>query len=289
MSTTSITLQHLVSAQKYIMYINCIMFVGGFIGNSLNILIFTKLKLFRNNRSIFYLIVESIANIIMSFQYFIHQLFQLIYEVDPSILSIFWCKAKTTSVQTCRLLISSVICFEAFDQFLSTHHQSSYRQLSTLKLGRYLIWITSCLWFFQSIPYIIFYEIVPESGCIITNRALIHYYSYCYYIFLNGLIPICVSSLFSLLAYRNVRHLIRLQIPIERRRLDRQMTAMIFARVIAFVILLTPYTVFRIYILNVNTSSSDILHNAINQLISVIVLTVLTWIYSVRFLFEIFE
>ena len=56
--------------------------------------------------------------------------------------------------------------------------------------------------------------------------------------FFNGLLPIFVSSLFSLLAYRNVRRIVRRQIPMDRRRLDQQLTAMIFMRVIFFILLL---------------------------------------------------
>ncbi|CAF0895746.1 unnamed protein product [Rotaria sordida] len=102
---------------------------------------------------------------------------------------------------------------------------------------------------------------------------------YTYY----GLFPILISSSFSLLAYQNVRQLVRRQIPIERRRLDRQMTAMIFARVITFVILVLPYTIFRIYTLNVNVSPVDILPYAINQLVSAIVSSLLIWIYALNF------
>lgn len=284
MSTPSTDIQLLLNVQTYILYFDYIIFVVGLVGNSINLLVFTKLKLFRNNRCTFYLIVESIANIVMLIQYFIPQIIQLIYGNDPINLSIIWCKTKTTLAQSCRLFISSVICLEAFDQFLSTHHLY-YRQLNTLRLARYLIWITACVWFCQTIPYIIYFEILPGFGCIIINTDLINYYSYFYYIFLNGLIPILISSLFSLLAYRNVRHIIRLRIPMERRRLDYQMTAMIFVRVIVFVVLHTPYTIFRIYILNSNISSSDSFGYAINQVISMVFASIQMGVYSVRFLF----
>jgi len=284
MSTSSIDIQVLLNVQSYILYFDYIIFVVGIVGNSLNLLLFTKLKLFRNNRCTFYLIVESLANIVTLIQYFIPQIFQLIYGTDPINLSIIWCKTRTTLTQSCRLFISSVICLEAFDQYLSTHQLYS-RQLNTLRHARYLIWINACIWFCQTIPYIIYFEILPGFGCVIINTALLNYYSYVYYIFLNGLIPISISSLFSLLAYRNVRHIIRLRIPMERRRLDHQMTAMIFVRVIVFVVLLTPYTIFRIYILNMNIPSSDGFRYEINQVILMAVGSIQMGIYSVKFLY----
>jgi hypothetical protein len=271
-----------VNIERYSFYANYITFVFGFIGNILNILVFGKLKLFRNNRSAFYLIVESIADILILCINVLPEIFQLIHGTDPANISVIWCKAKTSSGQTCRLLVASTVCFEALDQFLSTNHQYYLRQLTTLKLARYLLFVSTILWFLQTIPYIIFNNIVPPSGCIINNKRLTNYYSFFYYICLTSLIPIITSSVFSLLAYRNVRHLVRRQIPIERRRLDRQMTAMIFVRVIAFVILLLPYTIFRIYIVNVNATTENALQNTINQLISEITTFLFFWVYSVR-------
>lgn len=39
----------------------------GIIGNAINILVFTQLKIFQGNRSAFYLIVESISNLLYEF------------------------------------------------------------------------------------------------------------------------------------------------------------------------------------------------------------------------------
>ncbi|CAF5172864.1 unnamed protein product, partial [Rotaria magnacalcarata] len=124
------------------------------------------------------------------------------------------------------------------------------RRISSIQLARRLTLTAICIWIIHCIPYAIFYQIIPLNGCIITNTNLIHYYSYFYYPILHGLFPILTSCLFSLLAYRNVRHLVRRQLAVVRRRLDRQLTAMVFLRVIFFVLLLTPYTIYRIYSLN---------------------------------------
>ncbi len=282
MSPSSLILQLHTPINKSILYISCIALATGLIGNILNILVFAKLKLFRGNRCAFYLIVESIANIALLCESVIPEIFQETYGTDPLEISLFWCKTKSPWTQIFRLLIGFVVCFEALDQFLSTNHRFYLRDLITLKLARYLVLISTVIWILQTIPYIILTKMVSPFGCIITSQALIDYYSFVYYIFLTGLVPIITSSFFSLLAYRNVRHLVRRQIPIERRRLDRQMTAMIFVRVIVFVILLLPYTIFRIYILNVNVNPQDTLQNTINELISEIVSVLLLWSYSVR-------
>ncbi|CAF2675839.1 unnamed protein product [Rotaria sp. Silwood2] len=155
--------------------------------------------------------------------------------------------------------------------------------MSTLKLARYSIIIASILCIFQTIPYIIFYDIVSPFGCIIINQGLKYYYSFGYYIFLNGFVPIATSSIFSLLAYRNVRRIIRRQIPIQRRKLDQQLTAMIFVRVILFVAILLPYTLYRIYTVKSPAYPVGSLQYAIVQLITTIAALIMICNYAFNF------
>ncbi|CAF3498726.1 unnamed protein product [Rotaria sp. Silwood1] len=281
--STLVAIQLLAIAQNFTFYATIIIFIAGMIGNILNICIFTKMKTFQGNRCAFYLIVESIVSLCFLIQMFILQMYQITYGIDPGNISIFYCKIRTTLGQSSRLLIDYIVCFEAFDQYLTTHHRFFLRKLSTLKLAQYLIIVASILCILQTIPYIIFYDIVSSFGCIITNNGLKYYYSFVYYIFLHGFFPILISSLFSLLAYRNVRRLVRRQISIVRRKLDHQLTAMIFVRVIFFIILLLPYTMYRIYILNVNIPSIDRLPYAIVQLISAITISLMLGNHAVNF------
>ena len=197
MSFSSRVSQHEFFADKYTLYVDNIIFGIGLIGNILNIFVFAKLKLFRGNRCAFYLIVESIVDIALLCIITIPQDIQLSYTTDLGQLSLIWCKLRDPLRQIGRLLVGSIVCFEALDQFLSTNHRFVLQQISTLKLARYLILTATILWVLQTIPYIIFTKIVPPAGCIIVNQALIYYYSFVYYIFLNGLTPIFISSLFS--------------------------------------------------------------------------------------------
>ncbi|CAF1260427.1 unnamed protein product [Adineta ricciae] len=283
MSASSLVIKIQQFQRIFNLYASNTIFVLGIFGNIVNILVFTRLKLFRGNRCAFYLTVESIVNIYLICLVEVLILVSDIAQINLANTSVIWCKLQTTLGQPARLFIGSIICFEALDQYLSTHYRLHLRQLSTFALAQISIIAVSFVWILQSIPYIIFYDIVPSFGCIITNQSLVYYYSYVYYIFLNGLLPICTASVFSLLAYRNVRHIIRRQLAIERRRLDRQMTAMIFARVIMFVVLSLPYTIFRIYLLNLNGLVIGTIHNAINQLVTVLVNALLSCNFSLSF------
>ena len=284
MSNASVVPSYFPTMQMYIININYAILTAGFIGNILNILVFTKLGIFRNNPSAHYFTMESIFDNIMALTYIVSQVLQRMYQADVGNLSLGWCKFRTFYIAICRPTIGFIICCEALDQFLSTHHQFRIRQKSTMKLARYFISIICCLCFIQSIPYLIYSEIKSGVGCTIINQVLLYYYTYFYNIVILGIVPILISSLWSLLAYRNVRHVVNLRIPIQRRKLDKQLTAMVFARVIVFIILLTPNTVFRVYI-TVLKNSSVYYVGGWYQVLSLIFEWEGSWIYSVSILF----
>jgi hypothetical protein len=283
MASTSNSIAILLIAQKLTSYSIILTFIIGIISNILNILVFTSLRLFRANQCVFYLIMEAVANICLLVSVFGIQIPITMHGTDPATTSLIWCKLRTPIAQTFRLMSTSTICFAAFDQFLSTNPRLYLRQLSTLSLARRLTIVSICIWILHNIPLGFFFGIDPLLGCYIFNVGMKRYYSFFYYPILHGLLPICVSSLFSLLAYRNVRHLIRRQVTVVRRRLDRQLTAMIFIRVIFFIILVLPYTLYRIYILN-TTNQTDNFTIAIQELIYAIAVALVNSSYSVRLL-----
>jgi len=247
MSNSSYVCFLIAASQQFYSYCTYIIFGCGLIGNLLNILVFTNLKIFRHNRCAFYLIVDSIIDIAQLTQNFINAVWQLsINGIDPTNASVAWCKLRSMLTQWLRLMLASIVCFAGIDQFFCTNHSAYLRQLSSLKLARLQICIASLLCLIHTVPFGVFLEIRPPFGCIIINTDLINYYSFFFYTVLNGLLPIIVSSMFSILAYRNVRHIVRRQIPINRRKLDQQLTAMIFVRVISFVLLQLPFTIYRI-------------------------------------------
>jgi len=191
--------------------------------------------------------VESIIDIPQLTQIFVNEIWKYFMNgIDPTNIFLLWCKLRTILPQWFRLMLASIVCFAAIDQFLCTHHSVYLQQLSSLKLARYQICIVALLCLLHTLSFGFFLEIIPLVGCVLTNTGVINYFSFFFYPVLNGLFPIIVSSMFSILAYRNVRRIVRRQIPINRRRLDQQLTAMIFVRVIFFVLLQLPFTIYRI-------------------------------------------
>ncbi|CAF1473857.1 unnamed protein product [Adineta steineri] len=250
LSSLSVSNGILKFATQYSFYSNFIIFGFGVISNALNLLVFIQLKLFRTNRCAFYITIESISNLI----YFV---FTITITILTSIYgdtaiggSTAGCKIKYMVGQICALTTFYMVCFSAVDQFFSTNHRYNLRQMCTLKLGRYFAYMFICFVIIHSIVLGSSYDIKPTLGCVISNYIWIQYSTFFFYPILGGFLPIIIASSFSILAYRNVRHIIRQQLPIVRRKLDKQITAMVLMRVIAFVCLLLSYITYRIYAIN---------------------------------------
>jgi len=196
MSNSSYASNLIAAAQIFSSYSTYISFGLGLIGNILNILVFTNLNIFHHNRCAFYLIMESFFDIGQLSQNFANQVWQsTINGVQPVNVSLVWCKLRTILPQWFRLILSSIVCFAAIDQFLSTNPILYIRQLSSLKMARYQICFAACLCLLHTIPIAIYLQIRPVLGCIISNDGLIIYYSYAFYPIVNGLLPIFISSL----------------------------------------------------------------------------------------------
>ncbi|UJR07755.1 hypothetical protein I4U23_012039 [Adineta vaga] len=92
-----------------------------------------------------------------------------------------------------------------------------------------------------------------------------------------------ISSIFSLLAYRNVRRIVRRQIPIIRRRLDQQMTTLVFARVILLVILYLPYIVYYMYWSTTSFDRTNLMQIIIAYLAGVILNSIVLFNHALTF------
>ncbi|CAF1449980.1 unnamed protein product [Adineta steineri] len=257
-------------ASKYSLYSGTIICSLGIVGNVINILVFTQLKPFRNNRCAFYLTVESISNILYLLCSLTVYILISMYGNDGTASSLIWCKLRYTIAQTFVLITFTMICCTAADEYFSTNYLYNIRYICTLKLSRYLTFVFICIWITHSVIQTFFYNIVPSLGCAIANDIYLRYATYFTYPVLTGLLPIVIALLCSLFAYQNVRRIVRRQIPVARRRLDRQITAMCFIRVLSFVCLAAPFCCYRIYAVNNPVSRSEPLEFAIRQLVQVI-------------------
>ncbi|CAF1201520.1 unnamed protein product [Adineta steineri] len=267
--------------QQYSLYSTSVLFTIGTIGNLFNILVFTTLKLFRNNQCVLYVVTESIANILQLTTFALLYILPAIHQIDPATSSLFWCKFRGMVISSCTLISFSTICFSASHQYLSTSHVFYLRQLFTIKLTRFLICTSVIISILHNIPFGIFTE-MQASVCGIFDQNMLNYIFYFYYPVLSGLLPVLIASVFSFLAYNNVRRIVRRQIPIVRRRLDQQLTAMILIRIIVFIVLTLPYDIERMYTYIAKVNQSNQLYFAIINLTGSVLATLFNLNYAVR-------
>lgn len=273
----------LITSQRYTICVSFLILFAGLFGHTCNMITFTQLKMFRGNPAAAYLIAESVMNSLQMLIPFTSRIAINGFGHDLTQTSSLWCKLRQVITQAITLISLSIICFASIDQYLSTSYQPYRRQMSTIRLARVLISTSAILWILHGIPVGIFFRIHSVNGCSISNPNMIIYGTYVYYLLLTGALPIIISTLFSVLAYQNVRRIIRRQIPIRRRKRDQQLTAMIIARVAFLVITTVPYVLERIYTLSVRNHKHDLIHKAMKQLVAAVTISLFYLNYAVGY------
>ena len=271
----------LLLSQSLTIYLSFLILFAGFIGHMIDILVFTNSKLFLKSQSVFYLTTESIVNSIHLLISFSSRIAINGFQNDLTRTSLIWCKFRSVITTSLTILSLSIVCFAALDQYLSTSYNPYIKQMSTLKLAHHLTFIAIVVCILHGIPFFILMKIESTQGCSPYNDGLSNYIIYVYYVILTGLLPIAISSIFATLAYLNVRRIVQSRILIVRRRLEKQLTAMILIRVAFLVVITFPYVIFRIYTLKVYVNPDNLMRRAIMQLISSITYTLFYLNYAV--------
>ena len=268
--------------ERYILFSTIIIVAMGLVGNTLILSVFKKLKIFRTKPSVFYLTTEAIVDILLLIYNFTLRLLTVRYGFDIWYASPVWCKLRIIIGQTLVLTLLSIICYTALDQFLTTSYSVYLRNRSSVKLAQYLIFIGMCLSLLHSVAFGVFFDAKRPSDCAAAYPVLTRYYSYFFYPILTGLIPIAIAGCFSIFAYRNVRRITRRQIPLLRRRLDRQLTQLVLLRVSLLVIFNTPFVIYRVYSINISINPADSMRIAVERFVQAISNSVLYLNYTVR-------
>jgi hypothetical protein len=250
---------------QLIIYLSFIILFFGLIGNFFNIIVFTNHKSFHKNPCVFYFIIESTIDCIQLLITFTSRIGIIVFNYDPTQTSLAWCKIRSMIAQACTLISMTTVCFAVIDQYLSTNPCPRLRRKSTLELARALICINISIWLLYGIPFLLFFEIQHSLGCAISNPAFLFYYTYFHLLILIGFLPVFVGTIFSILAYRNVRRIIQRQITHIQRRLDQQLTAMVLARVTFLIIVTLPFVINRIYSLIVPMGQNETLRKEIES------------------------
>jgi hypothetical protein len=265
--------------QQVDIYVGLFILITSLIGSTLNIIIFTSLKTFREITCAFYLTCASIVGIGDIMTALLIRILSDGFLVDPRKITWF-CKIYQYGNNWFFSVWLTCVCLATIDQFLS---MSKYRHWSSLRLARRFVFIVCIFWFLHG-SFVIIYWDASLGVCTVTNSQYSTYYSFFTLPILYGCLPISILITFSLLAFYRARTLASRQLNVVRSSRDRQLTAMILVYDIYIVIVLIPFTSFYVYSLNTNTTNAE--QRATNTLIFAVTALIEYSVFAVSNVFE---
>jgi hypothetical protein len=244
-------------SNKIMIYAGIIMYIFGIIGNILNIWVFSiwsrsRRRSHKNHRSdrtsnsSLYLLASSLANLIV----IIYPLLTRImfdgyrYHVTKANLFIL-CKLRFYTLHTFDLISLTCICMATFDRYLISSRKVRLRELSTRRQRTKLIILFIILFIgLHSVPIGIYYDISNTGQCTILSLTYLYYYLYIVQIFLHGIIPIIVLSIFGILTFKQLKKIN----PRHRHHhgnisSDKQLSRMLLLMSIAIILSSIPYCI----------------------------------------------
>ncbi|CAF0910294.1 unnamed protein product [Adineta ricciae] len=254
--------------------VGSVFFVVGFIGNGINIFIFSGTIVERRNCCSFYLLTASIINTLYLCIILIPRIETATSGIDLTRSSRIWCKVRPLFTGSLPPMSLTCACLSIIDQFISTSKNFRLRQYSNMKLARRIIIVFLIIWIIHGIIASIFYEITP-TRCTSSN-AIYAVYTTVYLIVVNGCIPILIISIFGWLTNRNIR---QTQV-LANRQADRQLTKMILMQSIVVVISNMVYGVNNVYRLITTGVTKDINRQITENFVTTIV-TLISYFYSI--------
>lgn len=250
------------TSSKLTTYFGAIIFIVGIFGGLLNILVFLSLRTFRENSCAFYLTISSVVNIGQLLTGLLSHLMISTFNVDWTTMTPVYCKLRAYFIQLFTLASLTSVCLAIMGQFFATSTHLHWRQWCQIKIAYRSSGINVFLWSIYFIPYLIFFDLIKVStddiwACTITNDIFLQYTNKFYISVLFGPLPLFITIIFALLAYRNIKQIPYRTVPLVRRELDKQMTTIVRVQVIFNVITITPCNIL-LTIVNHSTITTEI-------------------------------
>lgn len=230
-------------------YMNIPILVVGVIGGTLNLIVFLSLKTFRQNSCSFYLMFMSWFNIGQLLTGNLSRIMNLGYGIDWTQNSLLYCKIRWYFIQICTLTSYACLCFATIDQYLATSPRYRLNQWVNIKAAYCLCSVALLFSVVHGIPSIVYFNHVysnPEMQplCLVTNSIYQQYRTYGYFLVLAGFLPLIITVIFGLLAFKNVQELAYREVPIVRRELDKQLTCIVLVQIFYSFIVIMPYNIY---------------------------------------------
>jgi hypothetical protein len=245
-------------SQQFAIYLGTTILITGVLGGCLNVLIFLSLHTFRESSCAFHLIIMSIFNIGQLLTGLLGQIMSIGFNTDWTQSSSSYCKWRYASIQACMMISLTSVCFAIIDQYWATSSHRRWQQWCNIRLARRLSAICVIVWFLHGIPFVLYFDHIvvlttKKITCSFTNDIFRQYVNYVWSPIISRVIPLTITIVFGLLAYRNVRQLTYRTVPLVRRELDKQLTTMVLLQVVITCFAIIPY-----FIVNMITSYTNL-------------------------------
>lgn len=137
-------LQHV--ARDLSLTISFIILIGGTIGNLLNIFVFIVSGSYKDNASSLYVMVRSFFDLFVLCFGLGTRILSYGFQIDPTKINQFWCKFRVAIIYIISLVSLTCLCLQSIDAFFCSSRFVVYRRMSNVRMARYSIIISVCIW-----------------------------------------------------------------------------------------------------------------------------------------------
>jgi hypothetical protein len=256
--------------------------IGGVLGGIVNVIIFLSLRIYRQSSSAFYLTVVSIINIGQLLSGLLSRVLINVVGIDWTTTSFAFCIMRNYFFQACAIISPACLCLATIDQYLATSDRPQWQRWNSIKAASCLSACTIVFWLIYGISYIMNYRLIVstttgQTSCVIIDPIFNTYYNNFHVPVLMCSIPLCITIIFGLLAYRNVRQLSHRTVPIVRRRHEVQLTAMVLVQVVFNLFATTPCFIVLTFAANTTITQDPL--DAIKVRLAIAITTCFYYLY----------
>ncbi|UJR34190.1 hypothetical protein I4U23_021596 [Adineta vaga] len=236
------------------------MFIFGFIGNILNIRVFTLWSRSRrttnnanvnnrtNNASL-YLLTSSISNLIIIGYLLPTRILSdgYQYRVTQNTVLVL-CKLRYYSLHTFNMISLTCVCIATLDRYLISSRDVRLRNLSTTRKGtKFIICMILLTFGLHNIPIGLYFDVSHDGKCVIYSDVYLCYYRYTVQIILHGILPIIFFSFFAFLIYRQLKSMKSRDNEQRFVIVDKQLSQMLLLVSITMIVSSISYSIESIY------------------------------------------
>ena len=232
----------------FVISVGSSLFLCGWIGNTLNLLVFYRIGLVQP--AIYLLFVSSFFSLIYLTAGLLTRVLSVGFSVDPTRINLTWCRTRTYLGQSSSLISLTFICYAWLDQYFLSSPHDSWRRLSQLRRTRFISLLIIAFWFISLIPfYTLAEQVTSGNGTLIcsvyANYYFNQYFSYFHQPILASILPIVFIVFVGVLIHQNLSHLQQLN---HRARFQHHLTSMILSQTVCIIIQTVPYGFFSMYL-----------------------------------------